>query len=124
MNRIPRLMKISSISFLAWAMVGCSTYHTTYTHLYAEGHDPGATPHTMVEKAGALDGWQNFWVFGLIPGTKTVDTTAQCGAGRVETIRTYQSGLQFLISNLQGAFALVNVWTPYTAQSDCIVRTS
>ena len=101
------------------ALAACSTYHTTYTNLHAPGHDPVVDEGALLEEAGFFDGWEHFWVFGLLPFESGVDTAAECGSERVEQVRTYQSGLQFLLANVQGAFIFVNVWSPYTAKVDC-----
>ena len=115
-KRMTRLF--ASVSAIA-AFSGCATYHTTYTNLHPPGRDPVHDGHAELEEAGFFHGWEHFWIFGLLPFENRVDAARQCEAGTVEQIRTYQSGLQFLLSNVQGAFIFVNVWSPYTAKVDC-----
>ena len=99
--------------------LGCATYHTTYTNLHPPGQDPVGDAGATLEEAGFFDGWEHFWIFGLLPLENRVAAAAECESAGVEQVRTYQSGLQFLLSNVQGAFIFVNVWSPYTAKIDC-----
>ena len=98
---------------------GCSTYHTTYTNLHPVGDDPVADHSARLVEAGFFHGWEHFWIFGLLPFENRVAARSRCEENTVEQVRTYQSGLQFLLANLQGAFIYVNVWSPYTAKVDC-----
>lgn len=118
LNRKKLLTLIASATILGLTS-GCATYHTTYTNLHPPGHDPVSDEGGQLEEAGFFEGWRHFWIFGLLPFENRVDVANECEANSVEQIRTYQSGLQFLLSNVQGAFIFVNVWSPYTAKIDC-----
>lgn len=101
------------------SLSGCATYHTTYTNVHPPGRDPVADAGEHMEEAGFFHGWEHFWIFGLLPFENRVDAADECAYERVEQVRTYQSGLQFLLANVQGAFIFVNVWSPYSAKVDC-----
>jgi hypothetical protein len=63
-------------------------------------------------------GWQNFFIFGLAPGEKFIDSMEICGEGYVKEIHTRRNFVQVLVSALTSPH-FINIYSPYTGKTVC-----
>ena len=92
-------------------VTGC--HQSRYINLYAEDAVPDPARADLGEEVPD-PGSQAFFLFGGVPAERAVDTTAICGEGRVQEIRTQRTfGQGFLRTITLGLYA------PYTGQTVC-----
>lgn len=109
MSRI--LVLALAVSLLA----SSACFRTRYVQLAPrEPGEPAAT--YLPEKKNG--GWQSFFLWGWVPGTRKIDAEAMCGGTRrIESIRTRRTFLEGLVAALAGYY--VNIYSPYDGAVYC-----
>jgi hypothetical protein len=92
---------------------GC--FKTTYVNLYAENY---SIPEDSIPTNHRESGWQNFFLFGLAPGEKFIDSTEFYGEGYVKEIHTRRNFVQVLVAAVTGPY-FINIYSPYTGKTVC-----
>ena len=80
--------------------------------------DPTRTSEIEGIERGPVQSWQNFWIFGWVPGVLVIDGAAACGS--VENIRAIETQMTF-VQGLINVFAsyYINIYAPYTGSVIC-----
>ncbi len=92
---------------------GC--FKTTYVNLYANDY---SIPEDSNPTRERVSGWQHFFVFGLAPGEKYIDSTEICGEGYIKEIHTRWTFAQGLIYVFTSYY--INIYAPYTGKTICV----
>ena len=104
-----RLFARVLISFLA-----SSCYRAHYVDFSPE--NPNRATSTTVPVR--VTGWQSFFLFGWVPGTRLIDASSACGgADNIESIRTRQTFLQGLVTMLASYY--INIYAPWNGAVYC-----
>ena len=99
------------VTFLVFTF-GC--YKTRYVNLYSKDY---SIPEDSVPANPRISGWQHFFLFGLAPGEKVIDSAELCGEGYVKEIHTRQTFPQGLVAVLASYY--INIYSPYTGETVC-----
>ncbi len=105
---------IACLALVVFASLATGCFKTTYLNLYSEDY---TIPQGSVATNWQPSGWQHFFVWGLLPGERTIDASKLCGEGHVAEIQTRQTFLQGLITAVAGFY--INVYAPYTGKAVC-----
>jgi hypothetical protein len=110
MQRGIAFLMISTSLILA---TGC--FKTTYVNLYAKDY---SIPEDSVPTNHRESGWQNFFIFGLAPSEKFIDSMEICGEGYVKAIHTRRTFAQTLATIFTSPY-FINIYSPFTGKTVC-----
>jgi hypothetical protein len=100
--------------FLLCALIAATTgcFRATYSHLY--GRDDAAPVTIQSAPVERASSWQNFFLFGQIPGRNVVESGEICGNRGVREIATQ-------VTFGQGAIGGVtySIYRPWTGATHC-----
>jgi hypothetical protein len=99
----------------AFLILATGCYKTTYVNLYAKGY---SIPEDSIPTNQRISGWQHFFLFGLAPGEKIIDSTELCGEGYVKEIHTGRKFVQGLLAVITSPY-YINIYSPYTGKTIC-----
>jgi len=107
-----RIFVVTLVVILLGSM-GC--FRTRYVQLAPrEPGEPAAS--YLPEKKNS--GWQSFFIWGWVPGTRKIDAAGMCGgAERLESIRTRRTFLEGLVAAFAGYY--INIYSPYDGAVYC-----
>ena len=92
---------------------GC--YKTTYVNLYAKDY---SIPEDSNPTNQRISGWQHFFLYGLAPGERIIESTKLCGEGYVKEIHTRRTFVQDLLTVITSPY-YINIYSPYTGKTVC-----
>jgi len=102
-----------AVGLIVVLALGTGCHNTRYINLYAEA--PLADPARVDRGETADSGSQAFYFAGgVIPSVRTIDTTAICGEGYVQEIRTKRTFGQGFVR-----FITFGFYAPYTGKTVC-----
>ncbi len=102
-----------ALALLLCFATGC--YRTHYVHLY--GQNDAAPISQTGQSAQYSSSWQNFFIFGWVPGERAIDSGHLCGAAGVAEIQTRRSFLQGLVAAITSFY--INIYSPWTGETVC-----
>ncbi len=113
---------IRSILTLALLIVVSGCHRTQYFNVRPQQAPVEAT--ALENSMGSLTragGWQSFFLWGLVPGSKTLDASALCGGPEnIGMITTRRSFLEGLVASLAGFY--INIYSPWDGAVYCSTR--
>ena len=107
-----------AISHAARAAPGC--YRTHYVRFAPTTLENPGSPSANYYLPKKTRGWQNFFVFGWVPGEVQVDAVDLCGGP--ELVRSIHTQLSFVEGLVAGVarYGLINIYSPWDGSVHCI----
>ncbi|MEN8183664.1 MAG: hypothetical protein ABFS46_14135 [Myxococcota bacterium] len=105
------------ITCLVLSLFLASCYRTHYVNFSPQNPDraPAATAAAPVRSGG---GWQDFFLYGWVPGELTIDARQKCrGAENVDSVRTRRTFLEGLVAAVAGFY--INIYSPWDGAVYC-----
>lgn len=102
-------------AFVLTLVLASGCYRIHYVNFSPEAaREPGAA----TEPVRAGRGWQHFFLYGWVPGTRSIDARVQCGgAENIDSIQTRRTALQGLAAAIAGFF--INIYSPWNGAVYC-----
>lgn len=108
------------ITCLVLALFMTSCYRTHYANFSAQNPEraPAAATSAPVR---SQSGWQNFFLWGWVPGEERIDARQECGgAANVDSIQTRRTFLEGLVAAIAGFY--INIYSPWDGAVYCTQR--
>jgi len=105
-------MRLLLLVALCSALTSC--YRTHYVNFSPENPARSAERYVPVR----VTGWQSFFLWGWVPGERTIDAREKCGSSEnIESIQTRRTFIEGLVATFAGYY--VNIYSPWNGAVYC-----
>ena len=107
--------RVAFLMVITFSVFATGCFKTTYINLYAKDY---SIPEDSNPTNQRISGWHHFFLYGLAPGEKIIESTELCGEGYVKEIHTRVSFVQGLLTVLTSPY-FINIYSPITGKTIC-----